>query len=449
MVCGTGIVYLVRRQKIKTTTAYRGRKGLCIVVCAVNFHKCEFVTSKKINMKYLLALSLMILVGSLAAQNTELMPIQVDVVYLSSDLLEGRETGTKGEAMAADYIAARFKQLGLTTSLQSFDFEVKAHPHATESTPKTGKNVIGFLDNGADYTVVIGAHYDHLGYGSSGSLHRGEPAIHNGADDNASGIAAMLRLAEWLTQDEAPASNNYLFLAFSGEEFGLFGSKYYASNATLPIENVNYMINMDMVGRLNEENVLVINGVGTSPSWMPVLEDLQIDPITTTTTESGFGPSDHTSFYLKDIPVLHFFTGQHSEYHKPSDDAELINYEGIDLVSQYIYQLVAALDGEEKLTFTKTKDQSQGSRASSFKVTLGVVPDYTYGKKGMRIDGVSEGKPAQKAGLQQGDVILKIGDKEIEDIYAYMEALGSFETEQSTTIVIQRGEEQLTLPLTF
>lgn len=400
-------------------------------------------------MKYLLALSFMVLGWTLTAQNTDLMPIQVDVVYLSSDLLEGRETGTRGEALAADYIAGRFKQLGLTASFQSFDFEVKAHPHATESTPKTGKNVIGYLDNGADYTVVIGAHYDHLGYGSSGSLHRGEPAIHNGADDNASGIAAMLRLAEWLTMKGAPSANNYLFLAFSGEEFGLFGSKYYASNATLPIENVNYMVNMDMVGRLNEENVLVINGVGTSPSWMPVLEDLEIDPITITTTESGFGPSDHTSFYLKDIPVLHFFTGQHSEYHKPTDDSELINYEGIDLVSQYIYQLVTALDGEEKLTFTKTKDQSQGSRASSFKVTLGVVPDYTYGKKGMRIDGVSEGKPAQKAGLQQGDVILKIGDKEIEDIYAYMEALGSFEPEQSTTIVIQRGEEQLTLPLTF
>jgi hypothetical protein len=400
-------------------------------------------------MKYLLALSFMVLGWTLTAQNTDLMPIQVDVVYLSSDLLEGRETGTRGEALAADYIAGRFKQLGLTASFQSFDFEVKAHPHATESTPKTGKNVIGYLDNGADYTVVIGAHYDHLGYGSSGSLHRGEPAIHNGADDNASGIAAMLRLAEWLTMEGAPSANNYLFLAFSGEEFGLFGSKYYASNATLPIENVNYMVNMDMVGRLNEENVLVINGVGTSPSWMPVLEDLEIDPITITTTESGFGPSDHTSFYLKDIPVLHFFTGQHSEYHKPTDDSELINYEGIDLVSQYIYQLVTALDGEEKLTFTKTKDQSQGSRASSFKVTLGVVPDYTYGKKGMRIDGVSEGKPAQKAGLQQGDVILKIGDKEIEDIYAYMEALGSFEPEQSTTIVIQRGEEQLTLPLTF
>lgn len=400
-------------------------------------------------MKYLLALSFMVLGWTLTAQNTDLMPIQVDVVYLSSDLLEGRETGTRGEALAADYIAGRFKQLGLTASFQSFDFEVKAHPHATESTTKTGKNVIGYLDNGADYTVVIGAHYDHLGYGSSGSLHRGEPAIHNGADDNASGIAAMLRLAEWLTMEGAPSANNYLFLAFSGEEFGLFGSKYYASNASLPIENVNYMVNMDMVGRLNEENVLVINGVGTSPSWMPVLEDLEIDPITITTTESGFGPSDHTSFYLKDIPVLHFFTGQHSEYHKPTDDSELINYEGIDLVSQYIYQLVTALDGEEKLTFTKTKDQSQGSRASSFKVTLGVVPDYTYGKKGMRIDGVSEGKPAQKAGLQQGDVILKIGDKEIEDIYAYMEALGSFEPEQSTTIVIQRGEEQLTLPLTF
>jgi len=400
-------------------------------------------------MKYLFALFSMIVAWTLTGQNDDLISIKVDVVYLSSDLLEGRETGTEGEAMAAQYIANRFNQLGLNTSFQSFDFEVKAHPHATESTPKTGKNVIGYLDNGADYTVVIGAHYDHLGYGSSGSLHRGEPAIHNGADDNASGVAAMLRLAEWLTKDGAPKANNYLFLAFSGEEFGLFGSKYYASNATLPIDNVNYMVNMDMVGRLNEENVLVINGVGTSPSWTATLDDIQIDPISITTTESGFGPSDHSSFYLKDIPVLHFFTGQHSEYHKPSDDAELINYEGIDLVSQYIYQLVTALDGKEKLVFTKTKDQSQGTRASSFKVTLGVIPDYTYGKKGMRIDGVSEDKPAQKAGLQQGDVILKIGDKDIEDIYAYMEALGSFEPNQSTTIVIQRGEEQLTLPLTF
>ncbi|MEY2948830.1 MAG: hypothetical protein RLZZ248_31 [Bacteroidota bacterium] len=400
-------------------------------------------------MKYLFALFSMIVAWTLTGQNDDLISIKVDVVYLSSDLLEGRETGTEGEAMAAQYIANRFNQLGLNTSFQSFDFEVKAHPHATESTPKTGKNVIGYLDNGADYTVVIGAHYDHLGYGSSGSLHRGEPAIHNGADDNASGVAAMLRLAEWLSKEGAPNANNYLFLAFSGEEFGLFGSKYYASNATLPIDNVNYMVNMDMVGRLNEENVLVINGVGTSPSWTATLDDIQIDPISITTTESGFGPSDHSSFYLKDIPVLHFFTGQHSEYHKPSDDAELINYEGIDLVSQYIYQLVTALDGKEKLVFTKTKDQSQGTRASSFKVTLGVIPDYTYGKKGMRIDGVSEDKPAQKAGLQQGDVILKIGDKDIEDIYAYMEALGSFEPNQSTTIVIQRGEEQLTLPLTF
>lgn len=400
-------------------------------------------------MKYLFALFSMIVAFTLTGQNDDLISIKVDVVYLSSDLLEGRETGTEGEAMAAQYIANRFNQLGLNTSFQSFDFEVKAHPHATESTPKTGKNVIGYLDNGADYTVVIGAHYDHLGYGSSGSLHRGEPAIHNGADDNASGVAAMLRLAEWLSKEGAPNANNYLFLAFSGEEFGLFGSKYYASNATLPIDNVSYMVNMDMVGRLNEENVLVINGVGTSPSWTATLDDIQIDPISITTTESGFGPSDHSSFYLKDIPVLHFFTGQHSEYHKPSDDAELINYEGIDLVSQYIYQLVTALDGKEKLVFTKTKDQSQGTRASSFKVTLGVIPDYTYGKKGMRIDGVSEDKPAQKAGLQQGDVILKIGDKDIEDIYAYMEALGSFEPNQSTTIVIQRGEEQLTLPLTF
>jgi len=329
---------------------------------------------------------------------SQTLPIQVDVVFLSSDLLEGRETGSKGEQLAADYIASRFKTIGLNpagsenTWFQSFDFTVKDHPHAEgNGKPRTGKNVLGFLDNGAAHTLVIGAHYDHLGYGHSGSLHRGEPAIHNGADDNASGIASLLYLAEKL-KNSSLKSNNYLFMAFSGEEFGLFGSKHFTSNSTLPIKNVNYMLNMDMVGRLNEENVLVVNGVGTSPAWKTFFEKTNGQNLKLTTTESGFGPSDHTSFYLQDLPVLHFFTGQHTDYHKPSDDSELINYEGIVRVSDFILDLIADLNTKGKLEFTKTKDENEGRRASSFKVSLGVIPDYTYSGTGMRIDGATEGR---------------------------------------------------------
>jgi hypothetical protein len=385
---------------------------------------------------------------------SSLLPIQVDVVFLSSDLLEGRESGSKGEQLAADYIASRFKQIGLNPAgpngswFQSFEFAVKEHPHAEESTPKNGKNVLGFLDLGASNTIVIGAHYDHLGYGHSGSLHRGDPAIHNGADDNASGVAALIHLADRI-KSSGLKGNNYLFIAFSGEEFGLFGSKYFTSNPTIPIQHLNYMLNMDMVGRLNEDKVLVINGVGTSPDWKSFLDKPNDSNLTLTTTESGFGPSDHTSFYLMDLPVLHFFTGQHSDYHKPSDDSEKINYQGIQLITQFIFDLIKNLDQHGKLTFSKTKDENEGRRGASFKVSLGVIPDYTYSGEGMRIDGATEGRAGHSAGLIKGDVILKIGELEIKDIYAYMEALSKFESGSASIIQIKRGGEILQLPVNF
>ncbi|MCB0593081.1 MAG: M28 family peptidase, partial [Phaeodactylibacter sp.] len=230
----------------------------------------------------------------------------------------------------------------------------------------------------------IGAHYDHLGHGIMGSLYAGDPAIHNGADDNASGVAALLRIAEELKKGRAK-NNNYLFMGFSGEEMGLFGSKYFANNPTINLGKVNYMLNMDMVGRLNEEKVLAVNGAGTSPAWKEAIENLSIGGIQAKTTDSGIGPSDHTSFYLKDLPVLHFFTGQHTDYHKPSDDAELVNYKGLMLVTDYILALIDELDGAGKLAFTKTKDEDEGKRAAAFKVTLGVMPDYVYQGEGMRI----------------------------------------------------------------
>ncbi|MDC3219512.1 MAG: M28 family peptidase [Saprospiraceae bacterium] len=375
-----------------------------------------------------------------------LQQVKIDVVYLASDYLQGRETGTVGEGRAANYIVHRFHQIGLTpqgesrTWFQEFPFFEITNPHAPDKgrIEGKGKNVIGFIDNGAKNTVVIGGHYDHLGMGGSGSLHAGDPEIHNGADDNASGIAAMFRIAEYLKNSNLK-SNNYMFIAFSGEEKGLFGSKYFASNPTIDIDLINYMFNMDMVGMLNEEKVLAVQGTGTSPAWKPILERKNLQGLNIKGRESGVGPSDHTSFYLKDIPVLHFFTGQHSHYHKPSDDSENLNYQGIVAVSDFLISLIEHADGE-KLEFTKTKDSSE-KKAAAFKVTLGVMPDYVYTGKGMRVDSVIKGRVGDKGGLKNGDVVIKIGDIEVEDIYKYMEGLAKFKKGDTAEVVILRGKK--------
>jgi len=386
-------------------------------------------------------------------QESAIESLQNDIDFLASDQLEGRETGTEGAAKAAEYLAERFKEIGLEPKgtdgyFQEFNFSPRKNPHAAPSDDSIkiiARNVIGYIDNKAPNIIILGAHFDHLGYGDENSLYKGDSSIHNGADDNASGVAAMLLLAEELIGRNM--NNNYLFIAFSGEEKGLFGSNYYNKNATIDLERVNYMINMDMVGRLNEENALAINGTGTSPSWNEIVDDIGIDSLKLITSESGIGPSDHTSFYLKDIPVLHFFTGQHEDYHKPSDDADKINYEGIYVVSAYIDSLITRLDENDKLAFTKTKDESKDT--PRFTVTLGVVPDYMFDGKGMRIDGVSEEKPAKKAGLLAGDVVVQLGEIEVSDMMSYMKALSEFKKGDATEVVVKRGEEEMTYPIQF
>ena len=380
-----------------------------------------------------------------------------DVAVLASDSLHGRQTGTSYEVMAADYIAKRFKNLGLEPKgtngyFQEFSFKDKSDPHGnvdyvskSEDSTITGTNVIGYLDNHAENIVVIGAHYDHLGMGIEGTLYRGEnPEIHNGADDNASGVAAMLHIIKSLKG--LNSNNNYLFIAFSGEEMGLLGSNYYVKNPTIDLKKVDYMLNMDMVGRLNNENTMAVHGVGTSPIFKQILfankGELHIAE-----HESGVGPSDHTSFYLMDIPVLHFFTGQHEDYHKPSDDAEKLNYDGMETITQFILSIITELNDDGKITFRKTKNESQ--EVPAFKVTLGVVPDYLFDGKGMRIDGVSEDKPAQKAGMQKGDIVIKMGDNEIVDMMSYMKSLGKFEKGSNTKVTIDRKGEILVLDVTF
>lgn len=386
-------------------------------------------------------------------------PVQnmaTDLIILAGDDMEGRATGTEGERKAGDYIARRFAELKIQPKgeygsyFQSFTKKIKSNPHAekpADTDPEIhGRNVMGFIDNKAPYTVIIGAHYDHLGYGEHGSLHSGDRAIHNGADDNASGVTGLLFLAETLSKSRYK-KNNYLLVAFSGEELGLLGSKYFLENAPVPIDKINYMINMDMIGRLRAESKLAVSGVGTSPVFEKVMDGIKYPDLDIKRELSGAGPSDHMTFYQSGIPVLAFFTGQHEDYHKPSDDAHLINYTGMKHVAQYIYNIIAGLDKKGKLSFTKTQDPVPGNR--SFAVSLGVMPDYLYDGRGMRIDGVREDKPAMKAGMQKGDIILKMGELDITDINSYMKALGLFKAGQTIDVVIKRGNEEMVKSVTF
>lgn len=314
---------------------------------------------------------------------------------------------------------------------------------------RTGHNVIAYLDNGAATTVILGAHYDHLGYGEDhNSLFTGStPAIHNGADDNASGTAALIEISKMLKVSKYK-NNNYLFVSFSGEELGLYGSKYFTDHPSINLSDANYMINMDMVGRLNDStHGLTIGGYGTSPSWGELISEknnyfkIKFD-------SSGTGPSDHTSFYRKDIPVLFFFTGVHGDYHKPTDDADKINYTGELKIVKYIYDLIDAVDKKGKLLFTKTKEAPASSK-SSFKVSLGVMPDYTYSDGGVRIDGVSEGKLAQKIGLKAGDILLQLGEHKFSDVQSYMQVLSKFTKGEATKLKIKRGTDELVFDVVF
>lgn len=404
--------------------------------------------------------SLLVFFLTLVACKKEYVPenkIKADVEFLADDKLEGRGTGTEGEKKAAEYIASRFEAIGLQGYgtdgfYQDFNFKPKKDPHsevkytsANSDSTITGRNILAYIDNKASQTIVIGAHYDHLGWGSDGSLYRGEEkAIHNGADDNASGVAVMLNLAGKLK--ETNKGNNYLFMAFSGEEMGLLGSNYFVKNATVNTDSINYMLNMDMVGRLKADSTLAVYGTGTSPIFKQVVTATN-DNFKIVEHESGVGPSDHTSFYLNDIPVLHFFTGQHEDYHRPSDDSDKLNYEGMNLISEFIFNIITDLDDNGELAFRKTKNE--GKDTPRFKVTLGVVPDYLYSDKGMRIDGVSEDKPAKKAGLLKGDVVIKLGDYDVPDMMGYMKALSKFEKGSTTIIKFERDGEILEAQVTF
>ena len=383
--------------------------------------------------------------------------IKKDISYLASDTLKGRGTSSHEEIIAANYIAKSFKKCHLIAKgnedyLYHFSFKKNSNPHDTSNTSipeRKGINVIGFLDNNAENTIVIGAHYDHLGLGYDHNSLDANPEnkIHNGADDNASGTSGVLELARYFSSNKIKENYNFLFICFSGEELGLLGSKKWCDNPTIDLTKINYMINMDMIGRLNDSTKkLLVYGVGTSPTWVPLLDKTNTY-FSIKKDSSGIGPSDQTSFYLKDIPVLHFFTGQHSDYHKPTDDAEKINVSGEKKVLEYIVELINQTNNLSKLIFTKTATPTTAK--TSWKVTLGIMPDYAFEGEGVRIDGVTDNKPAAKAGIKTGDVVIELGGEKIKNIQDYMKALSTFKKGDKTTVVVKRGNENLSLALEF
>ena len=339
-------------------------------------------------------------------------------------------------------------------------------------------NVIGILPGSdpklKDEAIVIGAHYDHLGRGGEGSLAQREGEIHHGADDNASGTAGLLELARIFSTQKPKPRRTIVFIAFSGEEEGLIGSSYYVNHPVVPLTNTVAMINLDMVGRLKEQK-LVIGGVGTAAEWRGLIGSANertavgavvgyafgsnapppklpatstIDMFNLTLNEDGYGPSDHSAFYAKQIPVLFFWTGTHADYHKPSDTAEKINYDGLARITSFVANIVRGLDRSDMRPTYKVAQVPATARSTGFRVYLGTIPNYGDSSDGMLLDGVRDGSPAAKAGLKAGDKIVKMAGKDVKNVYDYTHALSEMKGGVEYEVEIVRAGQRMTLKLT-
>jgi Zn-dependent M28 family amino/carboxypeptidase len=374
------------------------------------------------------------------------------IIYNSSEVKDDlsfmQKDRTETAKIPVVYISKETRSKFFSEESEMLDIKLKID---IGDKKRTGHNVIGYIDNGAANTIVLGAHYDHLGFGEDGNsmIRTGEKMIHNGADDNASGTAALIELGRLLKLSKNK-SNNYLLIAFSAEELGLNGSKYFTEHPTVEMEKVNYMINMDMVGRLNDSSkAMTIGGYGTSPAWSEVINPIkELKGFSIKYDSSGTGPSDHTSFYRKNIPVLFFFTGLHTDYHRPTDDFDKINSIGTFQIVKLINQVIDRSAPKGKLTFTPTREQ-QTSTSARFSVSLGIMPDYNFSGTGVRADGISAGRAAEKAGMKAGDIIIQLGPHNINSVETYMQALAKFKKGDSTTVKFKRGEEVIEASVQF
>ena len=379
--------------------------------------------------------------------------------YLAADAREGRGVGTRGLEESGTYLAAAFRQIGLTPGgsdgyFQPFTIAPDA-PAAIHSNVggKSIRNVIGVLPGRSaarrGETIVIGAHYDHLGLGGFGALDDPDSTgkVHNGADDNASGTTALLEVARQLAR--RPLDRTIVFIAFSGEEEGDLGSAYYVKHPTLPVDSIYAMLNMDMVGRLRNAR-LSATGAATAQEFPALLDSLNRaggrPRFELQASGDGWGPSDHASFYAAKHPVLFFFTGLHGDYHRTTDDVDKIDVNGLERVAEFVADVATALANRPgALTFVAAPPPQMSSSGSGYGAYLGTIPDMSESPGGVRITGTRAGSPAERAGLAAGDVITVIGTKTIANLYDMTDALRAHQPGDTVLIVVQRDTTLLRL----
>jgi hypothetical protein len=383
--------------------------------------------------------------------------IRRDIAYLASDALEGRGTGTPGNDSAAAYLARRYASLGLRPVAQRFTARSMAAAHAGRPSDLPTQNVVAVLP-GRDPAlrgeyVVIGAHFDHLGRSSESAQDpEAKDAIRNGADDNASGTAVVLELARLFRA--SPPRRSIVFVNFTGEELGLLGSQYFVDHSPVPLDSVEAMLNFDMVGRLRDDKLLVY-GVATAAELKGTVDSANAasaHPLRITAIGDGFGPSDHSSFYGKNLPVLHFFTDIHEDYHKASDKVEKINAGGAAQIAALAERIARDLaDRPGRLTFQRTAAPAMGaSSREGSNVYLGSVPDMSPADQpGLRLTGVRPGSPADKGGLMAGDLIVEFAGKPVKDLYSYTDALYAQKPGDTVKVVVVRGGQRMTLTVTL
>ncbi len=383
--------------------------------------------------------------------------IQSDIAYLASDQLEGRRAGSVGNDTAAAFIARRYAALGLyamtpTSYLQTF----VARPAAGHGAPPESlatQNVVAMLA-GTDPSlrneyVVVGAHFDHLGRSTEGALDPGAgAAIRRGADDNASGTAAVLELARLFRA--APTRRSLLFINFSAEEEGLLGSEYFVDHSPIALDSMVAMVNFDMVGRLRN-NRLIVYGVATARELSSLLDSANAGRLAINAQGDGFGPSDQSSFYAKNIPVLHFFTDLHEDYHRATDDADKINAGGEATVVAVAERVIRAIaDRPARLTFTRAPARAQMAERVSTNVYFGSIPDMAAGDvKGLRVTGITPGSPADRAGLKGGDIVVEFGGVQVTDLESYSNALYAHKPGDQVRVVVLRDGQRLALTATL
>ena len=390
-----------------------------------------------------------------AAQVPDSARIAADIAFLASDALEGRGTGTPGFDSAAAYAARRYSVLGLQPVMpgyfQPFVARSAMLAHSGAAGELSTRNVVAFLP-GRDpalrgQVIVVGAHLDHLGRSTSGSLDpQARDAIRNGADDNASGSAAVLELARLLSAN--PTRRSVLFVNFSGEELGLLGSQHFVEHAPLPLDSMVAMLNFDMVGRMSGDN-LIVYGVATARELPALLDSANAGVnLRVRGLGDGFGPSDHSSFFAKNVPVLHFFTNTHADYHRATDDAALTNPAGTARIVALAERVIRGIDARNaRLTFLRSTTPAAvaGARASQgSNVYLGSIPDMAAGAvKGLRLTGVRAGSPADSAGLRAGDIVVEFDGKVVSDLQTYSDALYARRPGDEVEVIVLRGSERL------